>query len=122
MDKPKYVQRECKTHGKTRYAHYGESYRCQKCTTERVAERRRKAKEILVERHGGGCRICGYNKYIGALDFHHVDPSTKKFALSARGLTKGIDTLKKEADKCVLLCANCHREVEAGIIIVDIAM
>lgn len=65
---------------------------------------------------GGKCTICGYSKYVGALDFHHLDPTTKSFGLANRGLTKSMKVLTEEAQKCVLLCANCHREVEAGII------
>lgn len=77
-----------------------------------VSDRRRKIKLILIEYLGGKCVLCGYNKCVWALDFHHIDPNTKSFSISST--VKSIDTLKKEADKCVLLCANCHREVEAG--------
>jgi hypothetical protein len=52
---------------------------------------------------------------VGALAFHHFDPSKKGFGLSLRGLTRGIAQLREEAKKCVLLCHNCHAEVEAGL-------
>jgi len=48
------------------------------------------------------------------MHFHHVDPSTKRFSLGSRGLARAIESLREEAAKCVLLCGNCHAEVEAG--------
>jgi hypothetical protein len=82
---------------------------------ERVSTRRRKVKEILVDEAGGACAICGYKRFAGALQFHHLDPEDKEFAISRNGATLGIETLRAEAAKCVLLCANCHVEVEAGL-------
>jgi 5-methylcytosine-specific restriction endonuclease McrA len=90
-------------------------YRCAKCRRERVARWRRNAKETLVAELGGRCAICGYDRYVGALEFHHRDPSEKRFGLSVRGITRSIATLREEASKCVLLCSNCHAEVEAGL-------
>jgi hypothetical protein len=81
-----------------------------------VTERRRKLKRLLVEYKGGKCSVCGYNRSIGALDLHHSDDSSKSFGLSVRGLTRSWRRLKEEADKCVLVCANCHREIHAGLI------
>lgn len=49
------------------------------------------------------------------MDLHHIDASKKEFGLSIRGLTRSLDKIMKEADKCVLVCANCHREIHAGI-------
>ena len=60
--------------------------------------------------------ICEYDKCIDALDFHHIDASKKSFGLSARGVTRAWDKVKAEADKCVLVCANCHRELHAGVL------
>ncbi len=64
---------------------------------------------------GGKCKICGYKNYVGALDFHHIDLSKKSFSLSVRGLSYAWDTILKEAKKYVLLCKNCHAEVENKI-------
>lgn len=64
---------------------------------------------------GGKCTICGYNKCNSALDFHHQDEKNKKFGLSVRGLTRSWDRTKNELDKCILVCANCHREIHEGI-------
>lgn len=69
-------------------------------------------KRNWIKSHGNGCNICGYNKCIDALDFHHIDPRTKKFSISNTG-HHGIDELKEEAEKCIILCANCHREIHA---------
>jgi transposase-like protein len=107
--------RECRHHGVTEF--FLESrgtYRCLQCRRERVVRRRKKVKEILVAEAGGSCAICGYNRHVGTLQFHHLDPAEKSFALSERGLTRSIERCRLEAAKCVLLCANCHAEVEAG--------
>ncbi|MFA6511639.1 MAG: HNH endonuclease signature motif containing protein [Patescibacteria group bacterium] len=81
-----------------------------------VAERRRKVKVMAVEYAGGHCQICGYKKTVAALELHHRDSKKKVFAISGQGLTRSWERIKKEADKCVLLCANCHREVHAGLV------
>jgi hypothetical protein len=74
-------------------------------------------KETLVAEAGGACQMCGYDKYVGALHFHHLDPHTKRFAVSRAGATRALQTMREEAQKCVLLCANCHAEVEAGLVL-----
>ncbi|TSC94193.1 MAG: HNH endonuclease [Candidatus Berkelbacteria bacterium Licking1014_85] len=79
-----------------------------------VAKRRKKIKEMAIEYKGGKCYFCGYNKYIGAFDFHHLQK--KSFGLSTKGMTRSWDKTKKEIDKCLLLCANCHRELHANIL------
>lgn len=106
---------ECSKHGSTIFILEGRgSYRCRRCRMERVSEWRRRIKRLIVEEAGGSCRICGYGACTAALQFHHVDPAAKSFALSDKGLARGIDKIRAEAAKCVLLCANCHAEVEAG--------
>ena len=74
---------------------------------------RKRTKQKLVEHKGGCCEICGYNKCIEALEFHHKDPDQKDFSLS--GKSWALDRLIEEANKCLMLCANCHREVHAGL-------
>ena len=70
---------------------------------------RKRQKVLFVEYKGGKCEICGYNKCISALEFHHIDPATKKFQV---GQTyRRFELMKPELDKCMLLCANCHREL-----------
>lgn len=70
-------------------------------------------KKNWIKKHGNGCSICGYNKCIDALEFHHINPKTKKFSISNSG-NHGIDELTLEAEKCTILCANCHREIHAN--------
>ena len=71
-----------------------------------------KLKKQAVEYKGGKCEICGYDKSISALDFHHIDPTEKEFEIS-RMLKGTFNTIKSELDKCMLLCANCHREIHS---------
>lgn len=67
-----------------------------------------------IDSKGGCCSKCGYKKCFSALEFHHIDPSTKKFELNARTLlSKSAIDVKTELEKCILLCANCHRELHA---------
>jgi hypothetical protein len=80
---------------------------------KRYADRKRKNKKLLVEYKGGSCEMCGYNKCLDALDFHHVDPKEKLFTISQRR-SYNIDVLKKEADKCILVCSNCHAELHVA--------
>jgi transposase/ssDNA-binding Zn-finger/Zn-ribbon topoisomerase 1 len=87
---------------------------CPRCKGEAVARRRRRTKAILVAEAGGVCVACGYGRCQEALQFHHLDPSTKHFGVGGRGLTHSMERLRDEAAKCVLLCARCHVEVEHG--------
>lgn len=75
-----------------------------------------RVKQILVAEAGGRCRICGYDRSPVALHFHHLDPAGKAFGLASLGSSRGIEAMRDEAGKCALLCANCHAEVEAGIV------
>ncbi len=80
-----------------------------------VKKRRIKLRKLAREYKGGKCEICGYDKCDRALSFHHINPKTKSFGLSDKGLTKAYNTIKKEIDKCILVCANCHMEIHEGI-------
>jgi transposase len=110
------VEVECSRHGLTRHVSVASErrLRCVKCRAEAVSRRRRKVKETLVAEAGGKCVLCGYARNTAALQFHHVDPATKSFGLGVRGITRSIARLREEASKCVLLCANCHAELEVG--------
>jgi len=108
--------RECKKHGPTKHFLRSDgSFRCGKCASEWVIQHRRVKKGRLVELFGGKCMVCGYKKYAGSLDFHHTDPKIKSFALSVKGLSYSWSKILQEAEKCVLVCKNCHAEIEAGI-------
>lgn len=118
VPKPEQLQRECERHGWGPFVRVGAlgHYRCARCNSEGVSERRRRLKEILVAEAGGCCAVCGFDAYVGALHFHHRDPSTKAFEVSGRGITRSLQRLRLEAAKCVLLCANCHAMAEAGML------
>ncbi len=60
--------------------------------------------------------FCGYKQYAGALDFHHIDPQLKSFGISSGGFSRSWDSIISEIRKCVLVCANCHREIELGVV------
>src|SRR3989338_1346700 len=79
------------------------------------AKRRRKIKDMAISYKGGQCEVCGYRKYQGALDLHHLDPKSKEFGIADKGYTRSWTKVKAELDKCILACANCHREIESGI-------
>ena len=76
-----------------------------------LKERRFKRKKELLLLKGGCCEKCGYDKNLGTLEFHHKDPSQKKMQIDIRTIASSSwESILKEADKCQLLCANCHRE------------
>lgn len=79
--------------------------RCSGCTTKM---RRYRTKMAAVKLLGGSCTKCGYNKNISAFEFHHLDPSQKDFNIG-NAANKSWEVIKKEIQKCVLLCANCHK-------------
>lgn len=79
-----------------------------------VTKRRKKIREMAIEYKGERCSICGYNKCLKALEFHHLDFNGKDFGISEKGYTRSWDQVKTELDKCILLCANCHREIHEG--------
>jgi hypothetical protein len=107
---------ECARHGWTEFVVYRDGRsRCRRCSAEAVVRRRRRVKQILMEEAGGACKLCGYARFAGALQFHHLEPAAKEFAVSRRGITRSIEEVREEAKKCILLCANCHAEVEGGV-------
>lgn len=105
----------CPIHGPTRHVGRDDGFRCARCRSEHVTERRRRVKLLLIEDAGGACAVCGYARCAGALQFHHADPTSKAFEISGQGVTRALESARAEARKCVLLCANCHMEVEAGL-------
>lgn len=112
---PRIVEMRCGQHEMTDFVlERRGTYRCRACRQEHVSEWRRRVKRTLVAEAGGRCRCCGYDACAAALEFHHVDPATKSFALSHAGLARSLTRARVEAAKCVLRCATCHAEVEAG--------
>lgn len=108
------VEAECPIHGTVVFVRRADGFRCKRCRAEAVVKRRRQVKRILVAEAGGACVLCGYHDNVAALHFHHVDPLTKRFSVSKDGVTRSIASAREEAAQCVLLCANCHAEVESG--------
>lgn len=84
---------------------------CKTCFNTRITKQFKDLKSECVNYKGGCCERCGYNRYQGALEFHHQDPKEKDFAISNATSRKLTDKIKKELDKCILVCANCHREI-----------
>lgn len=86
-----------------------------KTTTQQVLASDKKKKQRLVNSLGGKCCLCGYNKCLSALEFHHTDPTKKDFTIS-NSPHMAFEKSLQEAKKCILVCANCHREIHAGLI------
>jgi hypothetical protein len=79
--------------------------------SKNVIEWRKRKKIELVDYKGGCCQLCGYDRCIEALEFHHNDPNEKDFTIS--GKSWSFERLKVEADKCILVCSNCHKEIHS---------
>jgi transposase len=109
------LMQECGKHGWTTFVleNSGRT-RCRRCRMEAVSDWRRRTKAKLVAEAGGCCVLCGYDRHQAALHFHHLDPTKKEFHLADMGVTRSIERLRREVEKCVLLCGNCHAEVGAG--------
>ena len=81
---------------------------CNECARKAIRKKRRDRKLEAIEYLGGKCSECGGTFHIASYDFHHIDPNTKDFKPSDL-FARSKELLYKELDKCVLLCANCHR-------------
>ncbi|NTU74045.1 hypothetical protein HGB07_07940 [Candidatus Roizmanbacteria bacterium] len=81
--------------------------------SQAVIDWRRRTKIKLVEYKGGKCEICGYSKTYAALSFHHKDPNEKDFGISSKSYS--FERMKKEVDKCIMVCNNCHTEIHEEI-------
>lgn len=86
---------------------------CKPCEAQMITKRFYK----IVEDYLGEwkCCKCGYNKYIGALELHHVDPS-KKEAQPSKIMSRSEKRIIEEISKCIIVCSNCHREIHAGLV------
>ena len=88
---------------------------CKVCHNQHTKNRQKRLKQEAVNYMGGKCQNCGYDKYIGALEFHHINPEDKEFSIGQNKLY-AFDKIKNELDKCILLCSNCHKEFHGGLI------
>lgn len=93
-----------KTRGENSYHSY-----CKSCNNNHTKQRQLELKQKCVNYLGGKCQECGYDKCLGALQFHHLDPTLKSFQIGQKKL-QTFAFLVSELDKCILLCANCHAE------------
>jgi len=82
--------------------------------SERVSQTRRNTKRKLLEHFGSSCIICGYDKCVEALEFHHPDPDVKENKVI--GTTSSFVRQLEEAKKCLLVCSNCHREIHSSML------
>ncbi len=80
-----------------------------------VVRFRRNVKLKAVVLAGAACRGCGLAEPVDALEFHHLDATEKDFGISVDGIPRSWARIRSELAKCVLLCANCHRETHAGL-------
>ena len=90
----------------------GSSY-CRKCFNSYCVDRWIQKKKDAVDYKGGKCSKCGYNEHYAALQFHHLNPSEKEYSWNKLRLMSW-DKIKKELDKCIILCANCHSIQHSG--------
>ena len=114
------VLRVCRRHGEIEFHRYSAGrdryvYKCKRCVGEAVTRRHRKVRSLLIAEAGGRCAVCGYDRCAVNLHFHHVDPKRKSFGITAAS-GKSLAAYRAEARKCVLVCANCHGEIETGTI------
>ncbi len=104
-----------KPKGKRKARKYADMSSEQKTSLKKNARERREHHCARSKKlKGNCCCICGYKKSPWALDFHHVNPELKSFELS-RKWGAAWELLLTELAKCILVCRNCHREIEAGI-------
>jgi predicted transcriptional regulator len=89
---------------------------CKECQSSYTSQRRRDIKLRAIDYKGGECQVCGYDKYPGALQFHHLDPNEKDFNIAYRGHSRSWKSVKEELDKCIMVCANCHAEIHGEFI------
>ena len=95
----------------------GNSPYCKSCTNTQSIIRQQKLKIEAVEYKGGSCISCNYNKYPGALEFHHLDPSKKDFTISNDHFK--LKEAVEEVKKCILICSNCHKELHDNLWTID---
>lgn len=89
--------------------------RCKDCFNKYCIDRWKKRKIKAIEYKGGKCECCSYDKFYGALEFHHLDPSEKDADWGKMRLWNW-DKIKLELDKCICVCANCHREIHKDMV------
>lgn len=84
-----------------------------------TAEIKRLIKDKAVRRKGSKSAVCGGRYPNAVYDFHHLVPGEKDFHLGDKNATTKWETIEKELEKCILVCANCHRTIHSGDIELD---
>jgi hypothetical protein len=87
---------------------------CKACTTMLKIKEQKFNKKKCMEYKGNKCVICGYDRCMNAMQFHHLDPSEKEFTVGKRH-SMVFEKVIRELDKCILVCSNCHNEIHAGM-------
>ena len=82
---------------------------------QNVKDYRARLKDRMVYVMGSKCQCCDYDNCTQALEFHHLDPTQKDFSF-ASNTNRSWQNVRQELPKCILVCANCHREIHAGLI------
>jgi len=101
---------ECEHCGRKYEYDRNKGHRINKCNSCCVSERRKKKKRKLAEMFGGECKKCGYDECYRVLSFHHRKPEEKDFSPTNCVTTRKWENVVAEAEKCDLLCSNCHLE------------
>lgn len=109
------VCKKCGDRIQTKDRTMGKMY-CTKCSVEQskisTKNRATRLHSLFIRtKEKLGCSICNYNSYGGALDLHHIDPSSKEIRLTATHVFSQTEKVFNELSKCILVCSNCHREL-----------
>jgi hypothetical protein len=120
IDCGKKLTNNCKLYKRCRKCSYGHKTGSSKYSsipshngtaTKYISERRKQLRIKYIQKLGGKCIKCGYNKYYGSLHFHHKNPEDKLYTLSEKHFNLSIKKIELEVEKCIVLCSNCHGEV-----------
>jgi hypothetical protein len=109
-----WICKTCNIEGQENF-YNSQRWYCKNCWNKKTTKRTKDNVKTLKDEFGGKCSICGYDKCMDALQFHHLDPTEKEYALGTRRQFN-LDFLRKEMAKCVLVCANCHAEIHAKVL------
>jgi hypothetical protein len=83
--------------------------KCMSCYSQKIVNKRKRLKKEAVEYAGGKCNDCGGVFPDAVYDFHHVDGTKDGCVGTMTHSCRPWKVIKEEIEKCVLLCANCHR-------------
>jgi hypothetical protein len=114
-----YKEIQCKRHGLIKAAKHkngnaAPAFRCMLCSAEATKRVVQAKRDRVYKEYGDKCSICGYNNCREALEWHHLDPSTKEVEPS-KVFSRSYERIIEELSKCILVCANCHREIHVKL-------